>query len=253
MLDLILNDHRHFHSDWQCDYAITVKAGGTLYGCYRQAVRELHKRWRGLRESYKLRALAQIDLEEAEEKTDRRAMINAADLRLSLLEAVGVIRDTEREFLRFYGQAVALRRSLGLEDSEPMPDDMRERLDVEMWAHHLRTMAAVDFMTCSRLQKGTVELLQACPPDMRRDIAADICNPSRHNELVEWYMTYAPPIPAPLAIPAEEARHLLESVCSRGLNQSASCLPAVLSSNPLRLPTVCDTASPAEAETVYAA
>jgi hypothetical protein len=127
MLTTLLSDHRHFHSEWQCDYAITVRAGGTPYGCYVQAVRELHKRWRGLRELY--------------------ANAKSPDGPAERFEAAGVIRDTEREFLRFYGQAVALRRSLGLADDQAMPDDMRERLDVQMWSYRLRAMAAVDFIT----------------------------------------------------------------------------------------------------------
>ena len=194
MIDILLAEHQHGHSDWQCDYAITARAGGTLYGCYKQSLRELHKRWRGLRELY--------------------GNAKASDCPAERFESAGVIRDTEREFLRFYGQAVALRRSLGLADDEAMPDDMRERLDVEMWAYRLRAMAAVDFITAGRIQRGTVELLQSCPPDMRREIYAVVLQPERHAELIEWYLNHDPQIPAPLAIPETQARAMLASFAS---------------------------------------
>lgn len=195
MLTTILSDHRHFHSDWQCDYAITVRAGGTPYGCYIQSVRELHKRWRGLRELY--------------------GNAKASDCPAERFEAAGVIRDTEREFLRFYGQAVALRRTLGLADDETMPDEMRERLDVEMWEYRLRAMAAVDFITTGRIQRGTVELLQACPPAMRQSIYSVVLQPERHEELIQWYLTHDPQIPAPLAIPETQARAMLAEFASK--------------------------------------
>lgn len=175
------------------DSFITVRSGGTLYGCLKQALRELHKRWRGLRQLYEQRQKTQHGFAEQ-------------------LEIDLVIRDTEREFMRFYGQAVALRRSLGLSDGEAMPDDLRERLDVEMWHHRIRSMAAIDYLATGRLQRPTIELLQCCPVEMRRTLAAEITNPEQHQALVEWWMGYDPCLPAPLAIPENEARRLLSCV-----------------------------------------
>ena len=43
-IDDLLLDHQEFHSDLQMDSFITLRAGGTLYGCYKQALRELSTR-----------------------------------------------------------------------------------------------------------------------------------------------------------------------------------------------------------------
>src|SRR5438445_2833578 len=60
----LLADHQEFHSDLQMDAFITLRSGGTLYGCYKQALRELATRVRALRERYRLRALLDVDLDE---------------------------------------------------------------------------------------------------------------------------------------------------------------------------------------------
>ena len=201
MLETILSDHQHFHSTFQMDWLITVRSGGTLYGCYKQACHETWTRWGALREHYATR--------------------NAQNDPANRFAGDCVIRDTEREFLRFYGQAVALRRSLGLADGEAMPDDLRERLDVEMWTHRIRSMAAIDYLATGRLQRPTIELLQCCPVEMRKTLAAEITNPEQHQSLVEWWMGYDPCLPAPLAIPETEARRLLSCV-----SPHLSALPA---------------------------
>jgi hypothetical protein len=168
------------------DFVITVRNGGTLYGCYKQALREVHKRWR---------LLAEMSSTPADDCT--------------------VARDAKREFLRFYGQAIAIRRLFGLKDDESMPDDLRERLDVEMWEHRIRSMAAIDFLSCDRLQRQTIEMLQCCPVEMRRRLAAEITDPANHQRLVDWWMDFDPCLPAPLVIPETEARRLLSCVSQR--------------------------------------
>lgn len=234
MIDLILSDHQHFHSTWQIDTAITIRSGGTLYGCYKQAVRELHKRWRGLRELYQARSLAVLDIDEQEERQNlsfrdcKRRDLRVRELRLGLIETEQVIADTEREFLRFYGQAIACRRALGLSDDEPMPDDLRERLDAEMWEHHLKAMAAVDYITTGRLGRSTVELLAACHPDTRQRLAADILDESRHGALVRWYLTQDCPMPEPARLTEQQERSALGCVLKPLSALPATGTPAAL-------------------------
>jgi hypothetical protein len=204
-LQTILADHRHFHSSWQIDHAITAKAGGTVYGCYRQAVRELHKRWRGLRGLYSERVKL---LEECESATG----LQRCETRLQAVEADHVIADTEREFLRFWGQAVACRRALGLEDAEPMPEELRERLECEFWEHQIRAMAAVDFITTGRLSRNTVEILAATKGDQRRRLVAAILNPQAHDTLIQWYLGHEPELPEPVEMLASSPREAIECV-----------------------------------------
>jgi hypothetical protein len=224
-LQTILGDHRHFHSSWQIDHAITAKAGGTLYGCYRQAVRELHKRWRGLRGLYSDRVKL---LEECAAATG----LQRCETRLQAVEADHVIADTEREFLRFWGQAVACRRALGLNDAEPMPEELRERLESEFWEHQIRAMAAVDFITTGRLSRNTVEILAATKGDQRRRLVAAILNPQAHDTLIQWYLGHEPEVPEPVEMLASSPREAIECVSRILSEQRESGIPAGWLSNP---------------------
>jgi hypothetical protein len=218
MLTAILADHRHFHSTWQIDHAITGRSGGTLYGCYRQSVRELHKRWRGLRETYAQRERGKLDLddlERAEPSTGndaRRREIDIAEKRLGLIELDGVIRDTEREFLRFYGQALACRLALGIGEGDTLDDARREALESEFWEHQIRCMAAVDYITTGRLGRGTVELFQCCPAEQRQRLAADLLIADSHPKLIEWYLSVDPALPQPIEFELPQAREVLSCV-----------------------------------------
>lgn len=202
-LQTILGDHRHFHSNWQIDHAITAKAGGTLYGCYKQAVRELHKRWRGLRGLYAERAKLTTD-------TDAATGLQRAERVLQGVETDHVIADTEREFLRFWGQAVACRRALGIADGDAMPVDMRERLESEFWEYQIKALAAVDFITTGRLSRNTVEILVATRGEQRQRLVSAILDPQAHERLVGWYLSHEPEFPEPVQL--DSPREAIECV-----------------------------------------
>ena len=221
MITTILADHRHFHSSWQIDNAITAKSGGTLYGCYRQATREVHKRWRGLRDLYSQRR-----------KIGQQTDLDSDEIRLQQVELEHVIRDTEREFLRFVGQALACRRALGLADDQELPEDRRETLEAEFWAHQIKAMAAVDFITTGRLGRNTVELLVAIRGNQRRALAAEILDEQAHARLVEWYLTHEPEMPEPVALIGVSPAKVLECVSETLCGLPGSGITAAVLSSP---------------------
>ena len=214
-LNTLLADHQEFHSDLQMDAFITLRSGGTLYGCYKQALRELHRRTQGLRDLYSRWALAEIDADELagnvlDHFERRRNRVKAAEKRLALDEFRRAVFDTEREFLRFYGQAVAIREALVAQGVEfPLDAQTRDRLDREMWEHKITCMAAVDFIAHGRLNVNTVELLQALPFEIRRRVAAHVLDASRHAELIDWFLSCEPEMPAPVKIEAGDLPRLI--------------------------------------------
>ncbi len=203
MITTILGDHRHFHSAWQIDHAITAKSGGTVYGCYRQAVRELHKRWRGLRGLYAERVKLAADCDQAQG-------VQRCEIRLQAVEADHVIADTEREFLQFWGQAVACRRAMGLADDQPMPEDMRDRLEGEFWEYQIKALAAVDFITTGRLSRNTVEILAATKGRQRQRLVSAILDPQAHDTLIAWYFSHEPELPEPVQVLPGSPREAIE-------------------------------------------
>ena len=206
-LDKLLQDHQLYHSEFQQDYFITARSGGTEYGMYKQSLRELHKRYRGLKELYAEKELLQIDIDElTESKTKdkyekRRNEINCTKKIMAMEDLDKNIQDTEREFKRFYQQAIALKEKIG-----ELTELKRSALDKDMWIFKVKEMAALDFVTSGRLSKGTYELVSSMPKDMRKDVLAQITN---HGELLSWYENKKDVV---LELPEVDTKKLLEGI-----------------------------------------
>lgn len=188
-LNDLLADHQLYHSEFQQDYLITARAGGTTYGQYKQALRELFKRKRGLEELYSERELLIIDIEELEamvsddEFEQRRNDVKLKQKRGHIYDMDKNIADTEREFKRFYQQAVALNGVIG-----ELTEERRRELDEDMWRYKIKEMAAIDYMSHGRLGNVTIEMLKATPIEMRVELSKLILDPQNHQALINWYI-----------------------------------------------------------------
>jgi hypothetical protein len=188
-LKTLLDDHQTGMSQFQDDYLVTTRAGGTLYGQYKQALRELYKRFRGLRELTSNNARLQIDIEELESQikdTDdsfytKRKKVDYKEKVMLMEESQRAISDTKREFTRFYQQAAHLKGKIG-----ELTAEKRHQLDMEMWEFKIKEMAVIDWISSGRLRNSTFEFLHACPKEMKVRLAASL---QKQNELLEWYDT----------------------------------------------------------------
>ena len=204
-LKALLADHQMYHSEFQMDHFITVRSGGTPYGMYKQAVRELYKRARGLRGLFTEHAKLEIDLaekidlqESGKSKYDRaRAIVEARELRGRLDELAHNLADTEREFLHFYRQASALKKEIG-----ELTAEKRDLLEREMWIHKMRAMAAMDYLTAGRLTQGTLELL-TCVPKGLRAMLLDEVRDSNKDKLLTWMYDHEPELPKLAELPGQ--------------------------------------------------
>jgi len=193
MIEELLRDHRTGMSKFQDDYFVTTKAGGTTYGQYKQSLRELYKRFRGLRQLISSRRKVDIEIEELQYDIDlfstssdkkeefkcRKLKVDLDEKLMSLEESDRVISDTKREFTNFYRQAVYLKEQIGELDDEKL-----DQLDQEMWEFKIKEMACIDFITSGRLRNSTFEFIHACPDTMRKKVLGEIRN---HDKLIEWY------------------------------------------------------------------
>lgn len=191
----LLQDHRLYHSEFQQDYFITTRSGGTLYGQYKQALRELYKRFRGLKGLYHERDMAQVDIDELKSGflnkkysgfEYRRKTLELNKKELDMIEMEKNVEDTEREFKRFYQQCVSLKKTLEEKHGE-LTEELRNQLDKEMWIHKLKEICAVDFISTGRLKNTTVELINSIPVEDRKELLQLVNNNSGHTELIEWY------------------------------------------------------------------
>lgn len=171
----LLKDHEPGNSDYQDDRLVTIRAGGTVYGMYKQALRELYKRVRGLRELVADRDLLVLDVEEQEERAQgtgreaRRAQVEAARMRARLEEVERAIRSTEREAAVFYRQALALKARVG-----ELTPERRYALEAELWEYRVREMAALDAASTGRLSAQTIEHINALPAASRETTLAEV-------------------------------------------------------------------------------
>ena len=177
-------DHQIHHSEFQQDYFITSKSGGTEYGMYKQALRELHKRYRGLKGLYAEKELLQVDIDELEVEVNgefeaRRQKIKHTQKIMHMEELNLNISETEREFKRFYQQAVALKESIG-----ELSADKRKKLEREMWGYKLKEQAAIDYISTGLLSKSTIENIMAFPLISRKCLLSDI---KKSDKLISWY------------------------------------------------------------------
>lgn len=188
----LLNDHQLYHSSFQMDNFITVRAGETQFGQYKQTLRELFKRYRGLKELYVGRELLQIDIEELECSNatgfvKRRNDINLAKHRMDMEDLERNIFDTEREFKRFYAQADILKEQIG-----DLTSEKRDKLDQEMWIYKLKTMVAVDYITKGRIGENALTFIRSIPKEIRKPLLAEIKD---QKVLLDWFDNFDTPLP----------------------------------------------------------
>lgn len=189
----LLNDHQTGMSKFQDDYLVTTRAGGTLYGQYKQALREVYKRFRGLRQQIANHKRLEIEIEELQfeiselEKSDvvkdnftrRKKIVDLQEKTMLMEESTRAISDTKREFINFYRQAMYLKSEIG-----ELTDERRDQLDTEMWIFRIKEMATIDFVTSGKLRNSTFEFIHALPEDLKRIVLPEIKNAG---QLIDWY------------------------------------------------------------------
>ena len=170
-LDALIADHQRYHSEYQMDLFITAKSGGTPYGMYRQALRELTSRHESLLGGREDIDELGLDLEDArnEQGDPRRRAINVRRKERALEHARLALVDKAREFRCFYAQAVKLKEQIG--DLTPAK---RATLEAEFWAFQARKKAALELICHHRIEPATLDMIWSLAPGDTRAILAEI-------------------------------------------------------------------------------
>ncbi len=185
-LKIFIDDHQRFASQFQLERFVTVKNGGTPYGMYKQACREIAKRSRALKRLDGQRRILLIEIEELEAHGDekgnaaaRKSVINLEMKRDDLAELDETLAETRRELDIFTAQASPLKAQVGELDV-----NARNRLEQELWEHKLKQRAVIDVVTSGRPGRGTVEAILSLPRDSRDRILSKIGGDPK--QLVPW-------------------------------------------------------------------
>ena len=251
----LLSFHRCGHTELQMDRFITVRAGGTPYGCFVQALRELWKRWRGVTDAAHDREELLYRIWKLEGRGDRWSAIRLKRRRRALEELEFRIECDRLELCRFYAQAAALYAHLGFDRDPPTPERL-EQLDRERWEHNVLCAIALDAIDGSGLRRATAEMVQCLEPQQRARVLRRAYGPDPlrqggtrgHVEsLVQWYLNYSPDLPEPKPLTEADRADLLagcESFALPAPLQSSFLTAAGLSADP-SMPPVSRSARPA--------
>lgn len=168
----LLEDHVIGHSFFQDDYFIVYKSGGTPYGQYKQSLRELHKRYKGLREEFYIYEKNEIEIKRLENSTDELDALELKYKKLRQEDYYSNLVSTYREFYRFYQIAKELKKYLVNEYGE-LTDDVVDMLDTEMWIWKLKEFIAKDIKTNGRITSATYESMLGFPKYIRNIFLTD--------------------------------------------------------------------------------
>ena len=76
-----------------------------------------------------------------------------------------------------------------------------------MWRHRLKSLAALELLTCGRIGQNTAECILSTPREWRDGLLAEITD---HDTLIRWLKEYEPELPALPPPRTLDVRGLLE-------------------------------------------
>lgn len=147
-LSELLADNQSAHSDLQIDRFIILTNGLTEYGCYKQALRELHSRFHTLIGYWlELEGLKLDETEAVEKATDgRRQQLELAKIRLKIMGVQESFSESRREFLRFLSHANHFKKIVG-----ELTPERRAEFEKEFWIENIKRMGGTSNPQAFRL------------------------------------------------------------------------------------------------------
>lgn len=183
----LLKDHSPGHDEIQIDSFMVIQNGGTIWGCYKQALRELATRVKSLRTLWIRSERMNCKVLETSDYLDRlEAEVELADLYENLTSL-------KKEAARIYLIADSLKSKIG----DLTPEKVRE-LDEELWEHKIKSFIAQDLIDTGKISPKTREIVRALQAGLKERILA-ACHDSQ--ALVDWYTDYEVEFPQIATIP----------------------------------------------------
>jgi hypothetical protein len=214
----LLDDHQVGMSKFQDNYFVTQKAGGTLYGQYKQALRELFSRFNILREDFFAYEIEKVELSRLQNDLENGKITNYYDKqinelelkkrKLGLYEKERFLEETKREFFNFYRQAVHLREKLG-----DLNQERKDELDRDMYIWKVKANAAMDYLMHNRLTRETLSMVMSFPKDIKNQLIEELKNENA-DKITEWYLNhdeyYIPNDLSYIQIPSDIKNQIIE-------------------------------------------
>jgi hypothetical protein len=185
LVDVIHSLNRQSHSRFQIDRFILARVGGTMYGCYQQAIREACKRLGTLADfrrelpSVTAKELTRIGFEQDARKADVIEEFSHGH------ELTHQYYATCEELIRFLVQIVHLRRKIGF-----MSGPRQDVLDCDQWTHRTKCTLATDLICTGGITPSTLDLLVSLPLRVRSELIPVLYDPDSRDRLLKWFWQY---------------------------------------------------------------
>lgn len=190
----LLDDHQVGMSKFQDNYFVTQKAGGTLYGQYKQALRELFGRFNILREEFFNYEIEKVKIDKLRNDLDNGKIENYYDKKITeldlkkrsiaLYERERYLEETKREFFNFYRQAVHLKGLLG-----ELTPEKKDKLDREMYIWKTKAAAAIEYLMRGRLSYETFNMIMSFPKEIKDKLVQELSQ-ENSKEISKWYLNH---------------------------------------------------------------
>jgi hypothetical protein len=176
-LNLLLDDHRPFHSEFQLENFIVSKSGhGNLFGQYKQVLRELDSRKRTLRDydlqlrrfkaQHKVASDRFFRIEVGITSGERELMgLEIEELENAISDLEATISDIRREQAFLLTLGMRLKGSIG-----DLDDDSRRELEREHRLHVLKFQIATEIVCHNAISPGIIETVCCLSPEDRAEV-----------------------------------------------------------------------------------
>jgi ribosomal protein S18 len=185
----LLDDFDESYDTFQLERLVVGRAGGTHYGMYKQALRELNGRIESLKQMYLELEEINVDMTEnvkkrSNPKTDsyesERCVIR---VKKCLLRKDTLDRKMDRaikEINRLYDMAMALKKWVG-----EITPEKRKHFETELHSYHIKLAMALELFVQGRLSYGSVESLYAMTTEQRIELMDFMRQPETIKEFIK--------------------------------------------------------------------
>lgn len=172
-LPSILSYYQQYHSKFQIEKFI-IQRQGHPFAQLKQVAREIHRRIESITslefalqrsDLERQHLMVKIDLLAEEQDIDKNferanLMLDLEEKGLQTIKTQESLQETKRELNILYEIGQQIENDLR-KIYPDMTEEVMQRLEIEAWEDKVQEMAFLDFVTSNRLQRPTLELLQA--------------------------------------------------------------------------------------------
>lgn len=211
-LERMMEDYDESYGTFQIGRLIVARAGGTLYGMYHQALRELNGRCETLKGLHLEQEELLVDMSESVEKRsdtktsrydmEREAIkVKRCQMRMHTLKKK--IERKMAEVNRLFGMASDLKAEIG-----EITPELRDKFETEANLYYIKLCAVIELKSSGRLSYGSIESIFALEPMQRRQLIEELDNKDKVNEFLSIGCMEPPPIRESLT--EDEIKGLIE-------------------------------------------